>query len=139
MTHARHIEAPDTCSPVPKLNRIVCKLKVFGDEHAETELFDGLAAFRFANKCFCQSWEAQVFFFRRGSWSAAHHGSSCMVRLFLLFAWIIVGATLVADGRGGQSDHSGKTALFGRNQTKLSDTRIYIHIQPCSQIQVSHS
>ena len=46
--------------------------------------------------------------------------------MFLLFAWIIVGATLVADGGGGQSDHSCKTALA----KNMSDTR---------QTQVSHS
>ena len=49
----QRMESPDTCSPVPKLNRLVCKLRVFfDDEHADTTLFDGLAAFRFISKCF---------------------------------------------------------------------------------------
>ena len=71
---------------------------------------------------------------RRASWSAAHRGSSCSVRLFLLVACNLVGRILVADDRGGQSDHH---SLWTRSPKKLSDT--YIHIQSCSQTQVNHS
>ena len=69
---------------------------------------------------------------RRSSWSAAHRGSSCSMHLFLLVACNMVGRTLVSDGRGGQSDHSGKTALTLDALTKKKKTVRHLHLHPHS-------
>ena len=64
---------------------------------------------------------------RRASWSAAHLGSSCSVRLFLFVACNMVGRTLVADGRCEQSDHSSKTVLTLDALTKKTVRHLHPH------------
>ena len=123
------LESSDTCSPVPKLNRIVCKLQVFWMMNTQTP--NCLMVLRpSASSTSVSPVVGNAGGMRRASWSAAHRGSSCSVRLFLLEACNMVARTLVADGGGGQSDHSGKTALtFGRTHQK---TVRHLHLHPHS-------
>ena len=108
------------------------------DEHADIELFDGLAAFRFINKCFAgrgkRKWFATGQLERSTSWFFVLGAG---LRAMLLAQW----RSRPVDhcwSRG--SDHSGKTILTLNALTKnMSDTCIYIHFQSCSQTQVSHS
>ena len=109
------------------------------DEHADTELFAGLAAFRFTNKCFAgrgkRRWYATVKLERSTSW-------------FFVLDALVPACCLQHGGPDPRLGRPGwairpqrqNSTHFGRaHQKKLSDTCIYIHIQSCSQTQVNHS
>ena len=120
------------CSPTQQ-NRLEIA-SFLDDEHADTELFDGLAALRFINKCFAGRGEAQVVC--DGQAGAQHIvvlRARCACSCLMLATWWA--GTLVAEVQGEQSDHSGKTALTLKALTKKNVR----HVQSCSQTQVSHS
>ena len=95
------------------------ELKFFlDDEHADTELFDGLAAFRFINKCFVsrgkRRWYATGKLERSTSWFLV------LGALVLACCLQHVGPDLVTDGQGGHPTTAAKLhSLQTRSPKKL--------------------